>query len=147
MLSLCSPLLSVEPIDCCHCIVCELDPFRGHHTLLLGNFLHSVIIMFRHVRWAWHCHYLIWGPDVMYDIIIIIFLSSIRPLVTCYGNYKTESLHLFRGLPKFLFPFGWYFRIIFGILQLILSTCSFQFFLYWYMNSVICEICNSVKMS
>jgi hypothetical protein len=47
---------------------------------------------------------------------------------------------------KFLFPFGWYFRTIFGILsELILSTCSFQFFLYWYMNSVICDIFYSVK--
>jgi hypothetical protein len=27
------------------------------------------------------------------------------------------------------------------------QTCSFQFLLYWYMNSVICGICNSVKMS
>jgi hypothetical protein len=55
--------------------------------------------------------------------IIIIFLSSIRSIETCYGCYKTESLHLFKGLPEFLFPFGWYFIIIFGILsELILST-------------------------
>jgi hypothetical protein len=34
-------------------------------------------------------------------------------------------------LPKFIFPFGWYFRIIFVILsELILLTCSFQFLLY-----------------
>jgi hypothetical protein len=81
--------------------------------------------------------------------IIIIFLSSIRSKIeTCYGCYKTESFHLFKGLPKFIFPFGWYFWIIFGILsELILSTWSFQCFLYWHMNSVICEICNSVKMS
>jgi hypothetical protein len=76
----------------------------------------------------------------------VIFLSSIRSIEICYGRYKTESFQLFKGLPKFLFPFGWYIRIIFGVLsELILSTCSFQIFLYWYMNSVICEICNSVK--
>jgi hypothetical protein len=51
----------------------------------------------------------------------IIFLSSITFIETCYGCYKTESFHLFKGLPKFLFPFDWYFIIIFGIL----STCSF----------------------
>jgi hypothetical protein len=51
-------------------------------------------------------------------IIIIIFLSSIiRSIETCYGCYKTESFHLFNGLPKFLFPFDWYFRIIVGILS------------------------------
>jgi hypothetical protein len=66
---------------------------------------------------------------IWYLSIIIIFLSSIRSIETCYGRYKTESFHLFKGLPKFLFPFSWYFRIIFGILsELILSTCSFQFF-------------------
>jgi hypothetical protein len=36
-------------------------------------------------------------------------LSSIRSIETCYGRYKTESFHLFKGFPKFLFPFGWYF--------------------------------------
>jgi hypothetical protein len=36
---------------------------------------------------------------------------SIRSIETCYGRYKTESFHLFKGIPKFLFPFGWYFRI------------------------------------
>jgi hypothetical protein len=51
---------------------------------------------------------------------------------------KNHSLDVFD-----LKNFGWYFRIIFGILsELILSTCSFQFFLYWYMNSGICDICN-----
>jgi hypothetical protein len=47
----------------------------------------------------------------------IIFLSSIRSIEACYGRYKAESFHLFKGLPKFLFPLGWYFRIIFGILS------------------------------
>jgi hypothetical protein len=61
---------------------------------------------------------------ICYFIIIIIFLCSNE-------HYKTESFHLFKGLSKFLFPFGWYFRIIFGILSdLILSTCCFKFFLY-----------------
>jgi hypothetical protein len=79
---------------------------------------------------------------------VIIFLSNIRSIETCYGRYKPESFHLFKGLPKFLFPLGWYFTIISGILsELNLSTCCFQFFRYWYMNSVICEICNSVRMS
>jgi hypothetical protein len=45
-------------------------------------------------------------------IVIIIFLSSIRSTETCYGRYKTESFHLFKGLPKFLFPFVWYFGIL-----------------------------------
>jgi hypothetical protein len=61
---------------------------------------------------------------VIIIIIIIIFLSSIRSIETCYGRYKTESFHLFKGLPKFLF----------------LSTCSFKFFLYWHVNSVILKI-------
>jgi hypothetical protein len=64
-------------------------------------------------------------------VIIIIFLSSNRSIETCYGRYKTESFNLFKVLSKFLFPFGWYFKIIFVILsELILSTCSFQLFLY-----------------
>jgi hypothetical protein len=68
------------------------------------------------------------GPGLpFWGFIIIVFLSSIRSIETCYGCYKTESFHLFKGLPKFLFRFGWYFRIIFWIL----STCSFQFFLFW----------------
>jgi hypothetical protein len=66
----------------------------------------------------------------MFEIsIIIIFLYSIRSIETCYGRYKTESFHLFKGLPKFIFRFGWYFRIIFGIMsELTLSACSFKFF-------------------
>jgi hypothetical protein len=32
--------------------------------------------------------------------ITIIFLSSIRSIETCYGRYKTEFFHLFKGLPK-----------------------------------------------
>jgi hypothetical protein len=60
----------------------------------------------------------------MVYILIIIFLSSIRSIETCYGCYKTESFHLFKGLRETLFPFDWYFRIIFGILsELILSSC------------------------
>jgi hypothetical protein len=51
------------------------------------------------------------------QLFIIIFLSSIRSIETCYGCYKTEFFHIFKGLPTFLFPFGWYFRIIFGILS------------------------------
>jgi hypothetical protein len=48
------------------------------------------------------------------EFIIIIFVSSITSIETCYARYKTESFHLFQGLPKFIFPFGWYFKIILG---------------------------------
>jgi hypothetical protein len=33
----------------------------------------------------------------MVIIIIVIFLSSIRFIETCYRHYKTESFHLFKG--------------------------------------------------
>jgi hypothetical protein len=35
-------------------------------------------------------------------------LHSIRSTETCYGRWKTESFHILKGLPKFIFPFGWY---------------------------------------
>jgi hypothetical protein len=59
----------------------------------------------------------------VFCLFIIIFLSSIRSIETCYGRYKADSFHLFKGLPKVLFSFGCYFRIIFGILSELILFC------------------------
>jgi hypothetical protein len=48
-----------------------------------------------------------------------------------------------------------FFSLLIGVLESFLGSCQSSscqhalsnFFLYWYMNSVICDICNSVKMS
>jgi hypothetical protein len=53
-------------------------------------------------------------------------LGLLRPVT---GVTKLYASNFQRS--KFLFPVGWYLRIVFGILsELILSTYSFQFFLY-----------------
>jgi hypothetical protein len=72
-------------------------------------------------------------------IIIVIFLSGIRPSETCFRYYGIESFHCLWGLPKFLFPFYWYFKVFYGTLSvLILWTLSLQFILCFSINALIC---------
>jgi hypothetical protein len=47
---------------------------------------------------------------------IIVILSSIRPVETCCGYYKRECVYRFRGLYLFLFSFWLIFRKPFGVL-------------------------------
>jgi hypothetical protein len=63
-------------------------------------------------------------------------LGLLRPVT------GVESFHLFKGLPKFLFPFGWYWKSFLGSCQHALSNFS-----YTDIWILLCEICNSVKIS
>jgi hypothetical protein len=69
-----------------------------------------------------------------YIIIIIIFLSSIRSIETCYGCYKTESFNLFKCLPKFIFN-------LVGILESFLGSCHPVNMLFPIFPVLTCEFC------
>lgn len=72
-----------------------------------------------------------------------------------YQDYRDLSqalqniiIPLFQIFPKISILFGWYLKIILGLMpELLLSTCSFQFLLYCSTHSVICGICSSLIIS